>query len=70
VRERWCWSLVRDECTGCGICADLCSEGAILMTPDMPLPEPIPGRCTGRRTCVGECPFEAIVVEPGHPSPG
>ncbi len=63
VRHPWLWSLVRDQCTGCGICADVCPENAVLMTPTMPLPEPLPGRCTGCRTCVMECPFDAIVVE-------
>ncbi len=71
----WSWRLVETECTGCGICADVCPADAILMTREMPLPEPVPGRCTGCMTCVEECPFEAIVVEPvgqlqrGAPAP-
>jgi len=55
---------VENECTGCGICADLCPSDAILMTREMALPEPVSGRCTGCMTCVEECPFEAIVVKP------
>jgi len=59
----WRWRLLEAGCTGCGICADVCPDGAILMTREMPLPAPVPGRCTGCRTCVHECPFDAVVVE-------
>ena len=61
----WVWRIEETECTGCGICADVCSVEAILMTREMPLPEPILGRCTGCMTCVEECPFDAVVVITG-----
>ncbi len=56
------WKLRERDCTGCGICADVCPEGAIRMTREMAYPEPLPGRCTGCLICVHECPFEAIEV--------
>ncbi len=56
------WTLLQQDCTGCGICADVCPEGAIRMTREMSYPEPIPGRCTGCLICVKECPFEAIEI--------
>lgn len=32
----WEWTLIQVECTGCGICADICPERAILQSRDMP----------------------------------
>lgn len=56
------WTLLEGECTGCGICADVCEYDAILMTAEMPYPAPVPGACTGCGDCEAECPFEAIEV--------
>lgn len=58
----WIWSLQEGECTGCGICADLCPHGAIHMPTEEALPAGIDGLCTGCLICVEECPFDAIVV--------
>lgn len=59
----WEWELLMDNCTGCGICFDVCPEEAIAMTREMPYPEPKEGECTGCFTCVDECPFDAIEVK-------
>lgn len=56
------WKLIRENCTGCGICADVCDFDAINMTPEMAYPEPVPDACTGCLDCQEECPFDAIVV--------
>jgi len=56
----WEWTLLRGECTGCGVCADLCTHGALRMPREAAYPEPVPGRCAGCMTCVEECPFDAI----------
>lgn len=59
----WGWILIQKECTGCGICADVCLEQAVQQTREMPYPEPVQGRCTGCMDCVKECPFAAIHVK-------
>jgi ferredoxin len=59
----WLWQLQENSCTGCGICYDVCPEGAIKMTRDMALPEAIPNACTGCMVCVEACPFDAIEVK-------
>ena len=60
----WQWQLIRRECTGCGICADVCPHDAIAMARAMAYPEPVPLRCTGCMDCVRQCPFDAIEVRP------
>jgi len=59
----WRWILIEQDCTGCGICNDVCPEGAIIHTPDMAYPEPVPERCSGCLDCLRECPFDALIVE-------
>ncbi len=56
------WKLIQQECTGCGICADMCPYGAIEMTRLMAYPESVPGKCVGCLVCVEQCPFGAIDV--------
>ena len=58
----WEWELIRQECTGCGICADVCQYVAIRMTRETAYPEAVPQQCTGCLICVEECPVDAIVV--------
>lgn len=58
----WEWRLLVQDCTGCGICADVCPTAAIAMPREMAYPEPVPGRCTGCLECVEQCPFGAIEV--------
>ncbi|MFO7958640.1 MAG: 4Fe-4S binding protein [Candidatus Brocadiia bacterium] len=47
-----------DECTSCGICADVCPVEAISL--DSGVAEVDQDECTECLTCVDECPVEAI----------
>ncbi len=58
----WEWNLITEECTGCGICADVCPHEAIQLTREMAYPEPVPLACVGCLDCVAQCPFDAIEV--------
>jgi Pyruvate/2-oxoacid:ferredoxin oxidoreductase delta subunit len=58
----WEWKLVTEQCTGCGICADVCPHGAVEMTREMAYPEPSVRECVGCLMCIAQCPFEAIEV--------
>ncbi len=58
----WEWKLIRRECTGCGICADVCRYDAIKMTRQTAYPEPGPCQCVGCMACVEQCPFDAVEV--------
>ncbi len=58
----WEWRLIVQNCTGCGICFDVCPEEAIKMTRDMAYPEPVPEKCNGCLICFKECPFDAVEV--------
>jgi MinD superfamily P-loop ATPase len=58
----WEWKLISEECTGCGICADVCQYDAIQLTREMAYPEPVPLACVGCLDCVAQCPFGAIEV--------
>jgi ferredoxin len=58
----WEWKLIVKECTGCGICADVCPHGAIQMSREMAYPEPVLLKCVGCLDCIAECPFGAIEV--------
>jgi len=54
-------ALVRGEkCAGCGICVDLCPEGAIRMEQHAVVVDP--ALCTACAACVAECPNEAIII--------
>ena len=57
------WELILENCTGCGICNDVCPEGAIKMTRDMAYPESVSGKCNVCLTCLEECPFDAIKIK-------
>lgn len=64
----WQWEFIEQECTGCGICADLCPEKAIAMTREMGYPRPVPGKCAGCLLCVEQCPFGAVEVKELSPA--
>jgi ferredoxin len=48
-----------EKCTGCGICAQICPAGAILVNGAASVDA---GRCTGCGLCVAECPQDALVL--------
>jgi Pyruvate/2-oxoacid:ferredoxin oxidoreductase delta subunit len=56
----WEWKLIQRECTGCGICADVCAQAAIEMTREAAYPRQVLLKCAGCMVCVEECPFCAI----------
>jgi ferredoxin len=58
----WEWALIGQECTGCGICADVCPHAAIAMTREMAYPEAVLAKCIGCMVCVAQCPFASIEV--------
>jgi ferredoxin len=58
----WQWRFVEEQCIACGICADVCPQGAVRMTEQMAYPEAVDGRCTGCMICVTECPPQTIAV--------
>ena len=46
------------ECTGCGICADVCPAEAISLVDGVANIDK--DACTGCLSCIDECPVEAI----------
>ena len=58
----WQWRLIPGNCTGCGICADVCPHAAIAMPREAAYPAPVEGRCVGCMDCLPQCPFDAIEV--------
>jgi adenylylsulfate reductase subunit B len=53
--------IVRDQCTGCGTCFDLCAEDVFFGTKEEEPPVVShPEACFHCYLCVNECPSEAI----------
>ena len=48
-----------EKCTGCGICEDTCSVGAIKVDGEK---AHVGDECTECGDCVNECPSEAITL--------
>lgn len=64
----WEWILLQQNCTGCGICVDVCPHDVLSQTLSMAYPEPDNCQCVGCMVCLEECPFGAIEVQPlGRP---
>ncbi len=51
-----------EECTGCGLCVDVCEQDALDLDDDIAVLTDREG-CIGCGDCVEECPVEAIVME-------
>jgi Fe-S-cluster-containing hydrogenase component 2 len=54
-------SVNKDECTGCGICADVCPVDAISLDEGVATIDQ--DECTECLSCVDECPVEAIAQQ-------
>lgn len=51
-----------DECTGCGLCVDICEQDALDLVDDIASMVD-PDACIGCGDCEEECPTEAITME-------
>ena len=51
--------ILREKCTGCGLCAELCRFGAVRRLPDNRY-RIDPVACEGCGVCVRECPAQAV----------
>ncbi len=54
-------AFIQGKCTKCGMCRDICLEGAISMSPDG-IPQIDRQRCTTCGKCVDECTPEAFAI--------
>ncbi|NLZ29108.1 MAG: 4Fe-4S binding protein [Firmicutes bacterium] len=53
--------IIPDECTACGLCADVCPSDSIQEGDDFYVIDP--ETCDECGACLDECPNEAIVEE-------
>ncbi|NQU73337.1 MAG: DUF362 domain-containing protein [Candidatus Omnitrophica bacterium] len=57
-------SVVKDKCTACGCCVDMCPVSAISLKNDKALIDQ--NRCVGCGECLSACKFDAILVNWGE----
>ena len=53
-------TIVKEKCTGCGACVDVCPVDALKLEDDKAVVDP--ETCIDCGTCVDECPVEAITL--------
>jgi len=58
-REKGCWAVDDDLCTGCGLCAEACPFEALVMHPGTEKAL-ICDTCNGHPECVESCPTGAL----------
>lgn len=51
----------KDDCVGCGLCVDICTNGAIKMGDSLAIIDP--DTCIDCEACVSECPNSAISMK-------
>lgn len=51
-----------DECTGCGLCVDVCEHEVLDLADDICAIQDME-KCVGCGDCADECPVEAITME-------
>ncbi len=69
VQSYYVAAIDTDQCSGCGLCIDLCPMDAIKENDD--ISEMIDGRCIGCGNCVPTCPEDAIsmIAKPDMDAP-
>lgn len=61
--EKMAASVDKEMCVSCGICEEVCPEGAIIVDNIAMIDQQ---KCTGCGSCVDECPNEAISLAELH----
>lgn len=56
-------AIDEEECTGCGLCIDVCEQGVLELGDDDICKIIDLEKCTGCGDCAEECPTEAISME-------
>lgn len=60
------YSIVLEDCIGCGVCEKMCPNKAIVHTEGLEDYRVLPEECAGCAVCLIYCPTNAI-LEPGEP---
>ena len=56
-------NIIKDNCTGCGLCIDVCSSDAIKIEEGCAIVDE--EKCFACRLCISVCPKNAIVIDEG-----
>ncbi|MFH1630792.1 MAG: 4Fe-4S binding protein [Candidatus Aenigmatarchaeota archaeon] len=67
-------NIVKEKCTGCGICVNFCPDGCLMLVDRKDSKSKFPkiahvdyDYCKGCLVCLNECPFKAITSEKEEP---
>ncbi len=60
--ENFIFQLDKSQCIGCGICEDVCVEGALKLGKNEIYPIWDKSKCIWCLTCEKECPTSAILI--------